>query len=157
MANAENVFTQKSSPDVEASTVPSKLTEPVASQYKSIQDALCKPLREADPVMFALMRCEEHRQRNSLNLIASGNFVSSAVLHALGSCLTNKYSEGQPGKRYYGGNEYIDEIEKLCKEKFGVKLVDFEKGLASDENVAKLRNEINTWSMTLPVPTSPAE
>eukprot|EP01071_Lankesteria_metandrocarpae_P008649 Lankesteria_metandrocarpae@DN5011_c0_g1_i6.p1 len=115
MANAENVFTQKSSPDVEASTVPSKLTEPVASQYKSIQDALCKPLREADPVMFALMRCEEHRQRNSLNLIASGNFVSSAVLHALGSCLTNKYSEGQPGKRYYGGNEYIDEIEKLCK------------------------------------------
>ncbi len=53
--------------------------------------------------------------RTGIELIASENFTSSPVIEALGSCLTNKYSEGQPGARYYGGNEHIDRIENLCK------------------------------------------
>lgn len=50
-------------------------------------------------------------------MIASENFTSKAVLEALGSCLSNKYSEGYPGARYYGGNEYVDEIERLCQKR----------------------------------------
>ena len=67
-----------------------------------------------DPEIAALVDAEASRQRLGLELIASENFVSAAVREALGSCLTNKYSEGQVGKRYYGGNEFIDQIEALC-------------------------------------------
>ena len=67
---------------------------------------------------------EVARQQNELELIASENFTSRAVMECLGSVLTNKYSEGQPGGRYYGGNEVIDKVENLCKkralEAFGV-------------------------------------
>ena len=66
------------------------------------------PLCQADPEIDALIKKERHRQFACLELIASENFTSKAVMQALGSCLTNKYSEGYPGKRYYGGNEYID-------------------------------------------------
>ena len=57
---------------------------------------------------------EEGRQRNAIELIASENFVSAAVLEAVGSVLTNKYAEGYPGKRYYGGCEYVDQVERLA-------------------------------------------
>merc|ERR1719169_158172 len=60
---------------------------------------------------------EKARQMRSIELIASENFTSKAVLECLGSVLTNKYSEGQPGGRYYGGNEVIDRIENLCKDR----------------------------------------
>nr|CAG4718762.1 unnamed protein product [Naegleria fowleri] len=75
------------------------------------------PLSEADPELFELIEKEKNRQWKGLELIASENFTSQAVMECLGSCLTNKYSEGQVGARYYGGNEVIDEIEKLCKER----------------------------------------
>lgn len=74
-------------------------------------------LTTSDPDISRLIDLEEDRQRYGLELIASENFVSRAVKEALGSCLTNKYSEGQVGKRYYGGNEYIDEIERICMER----------------------------------------
>merc|ERR550514_1613672 len=74
-----------------------------------------KSLKEADPEMFALVEEEKARQMRSIELIASENFTSKAVLECLGSVLTNKYSEGQPNARYYGGNEVIDKIENLCK------------------------------------------
>ena len=74
-----------------------------------------RPLAEADPELKALIETEKHRQYTSIELIASENFTSTAVMECLGSCLTNKYSEGQPGARYYGGNEIIDRIEVLCK------------------------------------------
>lgn len=61
-----------------------------------------------------LIKLEEKRQKNVVNLIASENYVSADILKALGSVLTNKYSEGYPGKRYYGGNEIIDKVENLC-------------------------------------------
>merc|ERR1719230_2195321 len=74
-----------------------------------------RSLAEADPEIFALIEEEKSRQLKSIELIASENFTSKAVLDALGSVLTNRYSEGQPGGRYYGGNEVIDRIENLCK------------------------------------------
>merc|ERR1712110_1192944 len=76
-----------------------------------------KSLKEADPEMFGLINAEKERQLRSVELIASENFTSKAVLECLGSVLTNKYSEGQPNARYYGGNEVIDKIENLCKKR----------------------------------------
>ncbi|KAL4333279.1 hypothetical protein GQ457_07G038780 [Hibiscus cannabinus] len=74
-------------------------------------------LSEADPEVCSIISKEKERQFKSLELIASENFTSRAVMEAVGSCLTNKYSEGLPGKRYYGGNEYIDELETLCQKR----------------------------------------
>ncbi|KAL5018074.1 hypothetical protein ScPMuIL_003796 [Solemya velum] len=78
---------------------------------------LQETIEKDDPEMFALIKREKDRQRKGLELIASENFASKAVLQALGSCLNNKYSEGQPKQRYYGGNEVIDEIELLCQKR----------------------------------------
>lgn len=71
-------------------------------------------LRIADPDVFAIMEKEKQRQFKGIELIASENFVCRAVMESLGSHLTNKYSEGMPGARYYAGNQFIDEIENLC-------------------------------------------
>jgi len=76
-----------------------------------------RPLSEADPVMAGLVQEEKERQLRCVELIASENFTSRAVMECLGSALTNKYSEGQPGARYYGGNEVIDKVENLCKDR----------------------------------------
>merc|ERR1719226_204044 len=76
-----------------------------------------RPLSEADPTMAQLVADEKSRQQRSIELIASENFTSRAVMECLGSALTNKYSEGQPNARYYGGNEVIDKIENLCKQR----------------------------------------
>jgi hypothetical protein len=65
--------------------------------------------------MASLLAQEKVRQFEGLELIASENFTSAAVMECLGSCLTNKYSEGLPGQRYYGGNEFIDQVERLCQ------------------------------------------
>merc|ERR1719437_212631 len=76
-----------------------------------------RTLSEADPTMAKLVQEEKARQMRSIELIASENFTSRAVMECLGSALTNKYSEGQPGARYYGGNQIIDQVENLCKER----------------------------------------
>ncbi|XP_010245056.1 PREDICTED: serine hydroxymethyltransferase 7 [Nelumbo nucifera] len=73
-----------------------------------------QPLCVADPDVYEIMEKEKQRQFKGIELIASENFVCRAVLEALGSHLTNKYSEGMPGARYYGGNQFIDQIETLC-------------------------------------------
>ena len=65
--------------------------------------------------MYNLLIKEKERQVNGIELIASENFTSKAVMECLGSCMTNKYSEGLPGARYYGGNELVDELENLCR------------------------------------------
>lgn len=75
------------------------------------------PLAEHDPELFDLIEKEKNRQWSGLELIASENFTSKAVFQCLGSALTNKYAEGYPGRRYYGGNEYIDMVENLCIER----------------------------------------
>ncbi|XP_043713093.1 serine hydroxymethyltransferase 7-like [Telopea speciosissima] len=76
-----------------------------------------QPLCVADPDIHEIMEKEKQRQFKGIELIASENFVCRAVMEALGSHLTNKYSEGMPGARYYGGNQYIDQIELLCWER----------------------------------------
>jgi len=70
-----------------------------------------------DPEMWDLLRREKERQRTGLELIASENFCSRAALQVLGSCLNNKYSEGYPGQRYYGGTDIVDRVERLCQQR----------------------------------------
>ena len=76
-----------------------------------------QPLATQDPAVAALIRRETERQNDGLELIASENFVSPAVIEAVGSPLTNKYAEGLPGKRYYGGCEVVDEVETLARDR----------------------------------------
>ena len=68
------------------------------------------PLAQSDPEVYNIIVSEKKRQKGGLEMIASENFTSLPVLECMGSCLHNKYSEGQPGQRYYGGNEYIDQV-----------------------------------------------
>ncbi|OCL13381.1 SHMT-domain-containing protein [Glonium stellatum] len=83
----------------------------IDSQHK----LLSAHLEEADPAVYDIIQKEKRRQKHFINLIPSENFTSQAVLDALGSIMQNKYSEGYPGARYYGGNEHIDEAERLCQ------------------------------------------
>ncbi|MGA2001729.1 MAG: serine hydroxymethyltransferase [Terriglobales bacterium] len=80
-------------------------------------NAMSRPLYEVDPQIAAAISNEERRQHEGLELIASENFVSEAVLEAAGSVFTNKYAEGYPGKRYYGGCEFTDVVEELARER----------------------------------------
>ena len=75
------------------------------------------PLSEADPEVAAIIQDEIDRLNGNIELIASENVVSRAVLEAMGSVLTNKYAEGYPGKRYYGGCENMDAVEDLARER----------------------------------------
>ena len=74
-------------------------------------------LEVVDPAIDAAIKEELGRQRNKIELIASENFVSPAVMQAMGTVLTNKYAEGYPGHRYYGGCEYVDKVETLAIER----------------------------------------
>ena len=78
-------------------------------------NVLYKPLAEADPEVQQIIDNETYRQFTGLELIASENLTSLATMEANGSILTNKYSEGLPGARYYGGNQHIDAIELTCQ------------------------------------------
>ena len=84
------------------------------SRKRQVREWGNRPLSEVDPDLWEIMQREKSRQWRGIELIASENFTSLAVLEALGSHLTNKYSEGLPGNRCYKGNEYIDQIESLC-------------------------------------------
>jgi len=72
-------------------------------------------LAQQDPELYGMICEESARQHNCLELIASENFTSRAVIECLGSCLTNKYAEGLPGARYYGGNEVVDKVLGVCE------------------------------------------
>nr|XP_033770709.1 serine hydroxymethyltransferase, cytosolic isoform X1 [Geotrypetes seraphini]XP_033770710.1 serine hydroxymethyltransferase, cytosolic isoform X1 [Geotrypetes seraphini]XP_033770711.1 serine hydroxymethyltransferase, cytosolic isoform X1 [Geotrypetes seraphini] len=88
-----------------------------AELWSSHNKMVLEPLETNDAEVYEIIRKEKHRQRFGLELIASENFASRAVLEALGSCLNNKYSEGYPGQRYYGGTEFVDELERLCQKR----------------------------------------
>ncbi|KAK6539599.1 glycine hydroxymethyltransferase shm1 [Orbilia ellipsospora] len=94
---------------------------PVARHYASLPEShnklLTAALEDADPTVAEIVKKEKQRQREFINLIPSENFTSQAVLDTLGSPMQNKYSEGYPGARYYGGNEFIDEAERLCQQR----------------------------------------
>jgi len=76
-----------------------------------------EPLSQDDPDVWELIKEEKKRQISGLELIASENFASRASLEAMGSCLNNKYAEGYPGARYYGGTEVVDKVEILCQKR----------------------------------------
>lgn len=98
------------------------------------------PLKTIDPEIYEIIRHEVERQRNKLNLIASENYASRAVLQAQGSVMTNKYAEGYPGKRYYGGCEFVDMAENLAidraKKLFGAEHVNVQPHSGSQANMA---------------------
>ena len=97
-------------------------------------------LSEIDPEIKSIIQEEKERQMNQIELIASENFVSEAVLEALGSVMTNKYAEGYPGKRYYGGCEVVDKAENLARERvkqlFGCEHVNVQPHSGSQANMA---------------------
>jgi glycine hydroxymethyltransferase len=99
-----------------------------------------KNIKKTDPAIFKLIENEKKRQRDGLELIASENYTSAAVMEAMGSILTNKYSEGYPGKRYYAGNSVIDEIERTAIERakklFGAEYVNVQPLSGSPANMA---------------------
>jgi len=101
-----------------------------------------EPLYHLDPELNELLRCELIRQQETLELIASENFASRAVLEATGSVLTNKYAEGTPGARYYGGCDVVDEVERLaierCKQLFGAEHVNVQPHSGSSANLIAL-------------------
>src|SRR6478752_7781455 len=89
---------------------------PAVSQA-AVSSAAWASIAEVDPELWTAMEAERHRQADKIELIASENYVHAAVLEAQGSWLTNKYAEGLPGKRYYGGCEYVDIVEDLARER----------------------------------------
>src|SRR5947199_1666246 len=99
-----------------------------------------RPLSEVDPEIFDAIQHETDRQHSQLELIASENFTSEAVLEATGSIFTNKYAEGYPGKRYYGGCEYTDVVETLARERakklFGAEYANVQPHSGSQANQA---------------------
>jgi glycine hydroxymethyltransferase len=101
---------------------------------------MSRPLYEADPQVAAAIDSEVRRQHEGLELIASENFVSEAVLEAMGSVFTNKYAEGYPGKRYYGGCEFADVVEELARERakklFGAEYANVQPHAGSQANMA---------------------
>lgn len=107
----------------------------------------------ADKEIFNLIEKENLRQVNGVELIASENFVSNQVKQAVGSCLTNKYAEGYPGKRYYGGCEVVDEVEKLAIERakslFGVEYVNVQPHSGSQANAAVMLACLNAGDKIL--------
>jgi len=105
-----------------------------------MQNPMSRPLAEADPEIYEAIRHETERQGSQLELIASENFTSEAVLEATGSVLTNKYAEGYPGKRYYGGCEFVDIVENLARDRakklFGAEYVNVQPHSGSQANQA---------------------
>ncbi len=105
-----------------------------------MDNRMARPLAEVDPEIYDAVRRETERQGSQLELIASENFTSEAVLEAAGSVLTNKYAEGYPGKRYYGGCEFIDVVENLARERakklFGAEYANVQPHSGSQANQA---------------------
>ncbi len=105
-----------------------------------MNDLLNLPLAEVDPLIANAINNEVARQANGLELIASENFVSEAVLEAMGSVFTNKYAEGYPGKRYYGGCEWTDVVEQTAidraKQLFGADHANVQPHSGSQANMA---------------------
>ena len=101
---------------------------------------MARPLSEVDPEIYEAIQHETERQHSQLELIASENFTSEAILQATGSVFTNKYAEGYPGKRYYGGCEYTDVVENLARERakklFGAEYVNVQPHSGSQANQA---------------------
>ena len=110
-------------------------------------------LRESDENVFNILHREYIRERDTLELIASENFVSPAVLEAAGGIMTNKYAEGYPGKRYYGGCDHVDEVENLARERakqlFDAEYINVQPHSGSQANMAVLMTFLNIGDTVL--------
>jgi glycine hydroxymethyltransferase len=108
---------------------------------------MARPLSEVDPEIYEAIQHETERQHSQLELIASENFTSEAILQATGSVFTNKYAEGYPGRRYYGGCEFADVVENLARERakklFGAEYVNVQPHSGSQANQAAYAAVIN--------------
>ncbi|MFJ3509356.1 serine hydroxymethyltransferase [Streptomyces luteogriseus] len=108
----------------------------------TLASPLALPLGELDPEVATAVRAELHRQRSTLEMIASENFAPAAVLEAQGSVLTNKYAEGYPGRRYYGGCEHVDVVERLAvdrvKRLFGAEAANVQPHSGAQANAAAM-------------------
>ena len=107
--------------------------------YKEMMDSIGM-IQSIDPELGSAMNEELHRQRQNIELIASENIVSPGVMAAMGSVLTNKYAEGLPGKRYYGGCEFVDKVERIAIERacelFGAKYANVQPHSGAQANLA---------------------
>ena len=110
-------------------------------------------IRKVDPQIADAIEAEVNRQRNKIELIASENFVSNAVIEAMGTPLTNKYAEGYPGKRYYGGCENVDVVETLAieraKEVFGAEHANVQPHSGAQANMAVFFSVLNPGDTVL--------
>src|SRR6202167_1284034 len=117
--------------------LPMNVSAPLSVRSNSFFSA---PLADADPEIARAIELELGRQRDEIELIASENIVSRAVLEAQGSVMTNKYAEGYPGKRYYGGCQFVDIAEELAIERacklFGVKCANVQPHSGAQANAA---------------------
>ena len=104
-------------------------------------------LLKADPKLYEILMCEVSREDHTLELIASENFVSYPILEMAGGVMTNKYAEGYPGARYYGGCEHVDEAENLArdraKELFNCEYANVQPHSGSQANMAALMTFVN--------------
>ncbi len=123
------------------------------TQVPAMGDSLSRPLDEVDPEIAAAIANEEVRQHEGIELIASENYTSHAVREATGSVLTNKYAEGLPGRRYYGGCEWIDVVENLARDRavelFGADHANVQPHSGSGANMAAYRALLKPGDMIL--------
>ncbi|MBY8840497.1 serine hydroxymethyltransferase [Streptomyces sp. SP2-10] len=117
-------------------------TPSISTSVSTCASSLALPLRRLDPDVAAALDAELRRQRSTLEMIASENFTPAAVMEAQGSVLTNKYAEGYPGRRYYGGCEHVDVVERLAinrvKELFGAEAANVQPHSGAQANAAAM-------------------
>jgi glycine hydroxymethyltransferase len=127
-----------------------------AASLDPLGRALLDLLRRADPEVESILAAEAERQATTLELIASENHVSAAVMHAVGSWMTNKYAEGYPGKRYYGGCEHHDAVEDLARERakslFGCGFANVQPHCGANANIAAFMALMSPGDTVLSLP-----
>ena len=136
-------------------TAPAR-SETSSEHITNMGDDLLALLKQADPDVSRILASERDRQETTLELIASENHVSNAVMHAAGSWMTNKYAEGYPGKRYYGGCEFHDQIENLARDRakklFGCNFANVQPHCGANANIASFMAVLNPGDTVLSLP-----
>jgi glycine hydroxymethyltransferase len=143
--------------DVSMTTTTSKRVAHAAPALDELSRSLLDLLQQHDPDVARILSSEANRQSTTLELIASENHVSTAVMHAMGTWMTNKYAEGYPGKRYYGGCEFHDQVEDLARERakklFNCKFANVQPHSGANANIAAFMAMCNPGDtiMSLPI------
>ena len=140
---------------VQMTTAPAR-SDSSMTNSTNMGDDLLALLKQADPDVSRILAGERDRQETTLELIASENHVSNAVMHAAGSWMTNKYAEGYPGKRYYGGCEFHDQIENLARDRakklFGCNFANVQPHCGANANIAAFMAVLNPGDTVLSLP-----